>query len=1694
MEKNTPNLAILKISKSKLLITVLILFFGVLNLNAQCGQYTSNVACTSSAPTVIGNTISCTTPSSNAGRRNFVVNNMVAGATYRIDNCGSGIDTQMTIYDALGGNALAYNDDDGPACNGTAASIDFTPTTTGTYYIQINKYNCATSPNTSNGNINVTYLTEPSCHPLTYCTNSFSNGVRTITNVTFAGINNDSSTSNSSPEHEIFCYTGNVTKGSSYTISVNGVTNGYFLYGVMAYFDWNQDGDFEDSGESYTIGTLINNSGSGTPATASILVPSTATSGLTTMRVVKKYNSYATSCNTSGYGQTEDYLVNVATSTPPTITTLNTVTGCPGSSLTITGTNLSNATSVTIGNTAATITANTATSITVTVGNGTTGTVKVTNSSGTATSLLTYTVLPTPTITAQPTTPTSVCESSGTRTISVTATGATSYQWRRNGVNISNNSTYSGTTGSTLTITNPLLAIAGDFDVVISNGSCTNTSNAVTLTVNAAPSITSNPSNSSITAGSNTSFSITASNSPTSYSWQVSTNGGTSWTTISNGGVYSNATTATLNITSATATMDGYLYKARATNSCGNSSYSSSATLTVSISYCTPSVSSGKESSNYITNVNFIGNLVNSDNGPTTYSSSPRGYQDWTSLGSRASQAQEEGVNIFVNTAGGANYLKAWVDWNKDGSFDTSTEVVYQCTNAFLNTTFGFQVPSNTVPGNYRIRLRINKSGGSNSYNSCESISYNGETEDYLFTVVENCSAKITSITNGYNCGTGSVALNAVGSSGTTEYRWYTTETGGTYTSTTSTTWNTPSINSTTTYYVTAYNGTCESLYRTAVVATIKPVPSLTFSNSNPEICGENSIINLSASGTNEQVYLIDENFEGSTISFVNNEISSSNSSATKWQVRTSTYVPSYPTYPVWYPAISSGFGTNKFAMSTSDITSGGTVNEALELISSISTTDFINLTLTFKMYFSSYYDSNNANNEGVFIEVNDGTGWSSPIMSYLEDEGIGTQFVTKSINMDAYINKSTLKIRIRYRAGWCDGVAVDDIKLYGDRPLVPNFTWTSGLPIDAYIDAACTIPYTSGTPISTVYVKPTLEQLENLNYSFTANANLANGCTTSGVVNVTNKTKIWKGVENNDWNNANNWSPVGVPSIDNCVLVPDSVTISGSGYNAYGKNLNVKSTGTLNVNSDNNLTIAEEVIVSSGGTLQFENNASLIQINNVANSGNIIYKRAADNIKGSDYVYWSSPVANQAINTIYSSPTSGPKYKWNTLVSNGNGANGNTSQGNWAGASGNTMGTATGYIVRGSSSFGMTATTINSTFTGVPNNGTITKEVSRGSYTGATYNGANGVAITNLDDNYNLIGNPYPSAINALEFLSTNSSVLNGQVKLWSHGSSPSTSNSNQFYNTFAYNYSSSDYITINFTGSTTPGASEIIKAGQAFFVIMQDGPTTTTNVTFNNSLRRNASSNPYANNNFFKNSDTNKTATNNSEATTFDAFERNRIWLDIVDSNNNSNRAVIGYVSGATMAEDNLYDAFSPSSSMRLYSLINEKEFLIQGRALPFEDTDEVPLGFSVSTAGNYHIAINAIDGLFEGNQEIYLKDELLNVYHDLKSAPYSFTATVGNHNDRFKLVYKNTVLSTTTFTENEVQIAKNNGIIDIVSGNETMQNVKVFDIRGRLIVEKNNVDNNTLSLDVNSVADQVLIVNITTDENIKIVKKIL
>ena len=112
---------------------------------------------------------------------------------------------------------------------------------------------------------------------------------------------------------------------------------------------------------------------------------------------------------------------------------------------------------------------------------------------------------------------------------------------------------------------------------------------ATTKVVYSVPSFTTQPASDTVNAGGSATFTVAAGGNPTpTYQWQVSTNSGTSWTTLSDGNGISGSATASLTVSSTTGSESGYEYECVATNTQGSAT-SSAATLTVNTP---PSISS----------------------------------------------------------------------------------------------------------------------------------------------------------------------------------------------------------------------------------------------------------------------------------------------------------------------------------------------------------------------------------------------------------------------------------------------------------------------------------------------------------------------------------------------------------------------------------------------------------------------------------------------------------------------------------------------------------------------------------------------------------------------------------------------------------------------------------------------------------------------------------------------------------------------------------------------------------------------------------------------------------------------------------------------------------------------------------------------------------------------------------------------
>jgi hypothetical protein len=139
-----------------------------------------------------------------------------------------------------------------------------------------------------------------------------------------------------------------------------------------------------------------------------------------------------------------------------------------------------------------------------------------------------------------------------------------SYQWRKNGANITGATSASYTTPATTAADNGSL-----FSVVVSNSAGSVTSNNAILTVKTPPTITTQPANQTVKAGKTAKFSVTATGTtPLGYQWRK------------NGVNIPGATKASYTTPATTLADNGALFSVTVTNSVGSVT-SNNATLTV---------------------------------------------------------------------------------------------------------------------------------------------------------------------------------------------------------------------------------------------------------------------------------------------------------------------------------------------------------------------------------------------------------------------------------------------------------------------------------------------------------------------------------------------------------------------------------------------------------------------------------------------------------------------------------------------------------------------------------------------------------------------------------------------------------------------------------------------------------------------------------------------------------------------------------------------------------------------------------------------------------------------------------------------------------------------------------------------------------------------------------------------------------
>ncbi|MBC8884213.1 T9SS sorting signal type C domain-containing protein [Flavobacterium piscinae] len=232
------------------------------------------------------------------------------------------------------------------------------------------------------------------------------------------------------------------------------------------------------------------------------------------------------------------------------------------------------------------------------------------------------------------------------------------------------------------------------------------------------------------------------------------------------------------------------------------------------------------------------------------------------------------------------------------------------------------------------------------------------------------------------------------------------------------------------------------------------------------------------------------------------------------------------------------------------------------------------------------------------------------------------------------------------------------------------------------------------------------------------------------------------------------------------------------------------------------------------------------------------------------------------------------------------------------------------------------------------------------------------------------------------------------------------------------------------------------------------------------------------------------------NSMPLTQSIVNKSRLWLELTNEEGGFKQLLVGYVPEATNGFDSKYDGelTEAGNPVSFYSILNDKKLSIQGRALPFVDNDLIPLGYNSPSEGYYTIQLATFDGFFD-DQNIYLEDKLLNIVHNLKNEPYIFFTESGTFESRFILRYTDETLSVTPFDIKNVVVIKNNQQISVLASTNTLlEKIILFDMRGRKIATKENIQSNATTFENLVIANQVLLVQITDESGNSVTKKII
>ncbi|WP_458625951.1 LamG-like jellyroll fold domain-containing protein [Winogradskyella sp. PC D3.3] len=406
------------------------------------------------------------------------------------------------------------------------------------------------------------------------------------------------------------------------------------------------------------------------------------------------------------------------------------------------------------------------------------------------------------------------------------------------------------------------------------------------------------------------------------------------------------------------------------------------------------------------------------------------------------------------------------------------------------------------------------------------------------------------------------------------------------------------------------------------------------------------------------------------------------------------------------------------------------------------------------------------------------------------------------------------------------------------------------------------------------------------------------------------------------------------------------------------------------------------------------------------------------------------------------------------------------------------------GFTMKGPGS-GSISTPQNYVFSGKPNNGDINLNL-----------------VANSDY---LVGNPYPSAIDALQFIrdngpdvnSNSSPLISGTLYFWNHwgGGSHALQDYEGGYATFNFSggvaaaYKGNNYAILETDGEPKKAPGRYIPIGQGFFVMGQNSGR----INFNNGQRIFKKE---SNSSVFMRS-TNSTTVDNSDA---NSSEDNRMKFRIgFNSVNTIKRQLLLTIDeNTTSGVDWGYDGLLNEQQIDdMFWLINDETYLIQ--ASNESDTSSTyPIGIKTKTDGINSIMIDDLEHV-PNDMNVYLHDNELNLYHDLRTSNYNIFLTKGEYLNRFEITFgtQEDQLNIDAPLKNPIDVLYSNAIKKIVILNPNsidLESMTIFNMLGQSIFTLNRfLQNNYSEYDIKNLNVGTYVAKLKTGTGSVVSKKI-